>query len=168
MVLFCKFYATDQTSVIHANKNSATLSSQVIHPLNQPPLPSPCEKSPCTDLCLLRPGGGYRCACPGNSRLADDAKTCLDNCANSDFVCTNNLCIPRLWRCDGDDDCGDGSDEPPSCPQRRCPPGTGGAEMPCNTFRRHTMFHMSIMCGPKLFHCERQFFIMEVQRVLEH
>ena len=61
--------------------------------------------------------------CPDNYHLANDGKTCLDNCTNSDFVCANNMCIPRLWRCDGDDDCGDGSDEPPSCPPRHCSPG---------------------------------------------
>ena len=96
---------------------------QVIHPLRQPALPSPCANSHCSSLCLLKPGGGYRCACPDNFHLANDGRTCLDNCTNSDFVCANNLCIPRVWRCDGDDDCGDGSDEPPSCPPRHCAPG---------------------------------------------
>lgn len=96
---------------------------QLIHPLRQPALPSPCANVPCTGLCLLKPGGGYRCACPDNFHLANDGKTCLDNCTNSDFICDNNLCIPRVWRCDGDDDCGDGSDEPPSCPPRHCSPG---------------------------------------------
>ena len=96
---------------------------QIIHPLRQPALPSPCANVPCTGLCLLKPGGGYRCACPDNFHLANDGKTCLDNCTNSDFICDNNLCIPRVWRCDGDDDCGDGSDEPPSCPPRHCSPG---------------------------------------------
>ena len=96
---------------------------QIIHPLRQPTLPSPCANSPCTGLCLLKPGGGFFCACPDNFHLANDGKTCLDNCTNSDFICDNNLCIPRVWRCDGDDDCGDGSDEPPSCPPRHCSPG---------------------------------------------
>ena len=30
-----------------------------------------------------------------------------------DFRCvTSNRCVPANWHCDGDDDCGDNSDEP--------------------------------------------------------
>lgn len=28
------------------------------------------------------------------------------------FRCNNGKCIPKLWYCDFDDDCGDNSDEP--------------------------------------------------------
>jgi len=32
-----------------------------------------------------------------------------------EFSCTNGRCIPFVWRCDYDDDCGDYSDEPEQC-----------------------------------------------------
>ena len=32
--------------------------------------------------------------------------------ALTEFSCNNGKCIPKLWMCDFDDDCGDDSDEP--------------------------------------------------------
>lgn len=37
----------------------------------------------CSHLCLLSPGGGYRCACPTHFYLAAENKTCLSNCTAS-------------------------------------------------------------------------------------
>ncbi|XP_039284781.1 gram-negative bacteria-binding protein 3 isoform X2 [Nilaparvata lugens] len=47
-----------------------------------------------------------------------DNKTC-DPAA--EFRCLNDKCIPRIWLCNFDDDCGDNSDEPAyACGRRRC------------------------------------------------
>ena len=32
-------------------------------------------------------------------------------CPSSEFTCDNGGCVSRSWLCDGDDDCGDNSDE---------------------------------------------------------
>ncbi len=34
-------------------------------------------------------------------------------CPLDEFQCNNTLCKPRGWMCDGEDDCGDNSDENP-------------------------------------------------------
>ena len=33
------------------------------------------------------------------------------NCTAEEFECENKRCIRRRWQCDGEDDCGDNSDE---------------------------------------------------------
>ena len=123
---------------------------KVVHPFRQPPLPSPCANSSCSKLCLLKPQGGYRCACPDNYHLANDGKTCLDNCTNSEFLCANNLCIPRVWRCDGDNDCGDGSDEPSSCSPRHCQPGKYWTVNWLTKLKRISRLLNYTKCGPVL------------------
>lgn len=32
-------------------------------------------------------------------------------CEPNQFKCSNGMCAMKIWRCDGDNDCGDGSDE---------------------------------------------------------
>lgn len=51
----------------------------------------PCQvnNGGCSNLCLLSPGGSYKCACPTNFYLAADGRQCLSNCTASQ-VC--HLC----------------------------------------------------------------------------
>ncbi|XP_060535234.1 low-density lipoprotein receptor-related protein 2 [Cylas formicarius] len=107
----------------------------VVHPLRQPPYPNPCgdDNGGCSHLCLLAPPLGdeegrttYRCACPNQFYLANDRKTCVANCTDGQWRCggADDKCIPWFWKCDGEKDCGDGSDEPNTCPPRQCRNGT--------------------------------------------
>ena len=41
--------------------------------------------------------------------------TAKRSCADDQFECTNGRCVPLYYKCDGDNDCNDNSDEPDSC-----------------------------------------------------
>uniref|UniRef100_A0ABM0H074 Prolow-density lipoprotein receptor-related protein 1-like n=1 Tax=Saccoglossus kowalevskii TaxID=10224 RepID=A0ABM0H074_SACKO len=132
------FWTDWETKGIHrANKNTGEghttlittthrpMDIHVYHPLRQPPmLPNSCENNgDCSNLCLLAPNNQRTCACPDSFYLANNGRTCLSNCSASQFVCSNDKCIPFWWKCDNEDDCGDESDEPADCRPFVCQAG---------------------------------------------
>lgn len=81
----------------------------------------------CTHSCVGAPNNTYRCLCIDGMEL-NNASKCVcpegramspdmscpgfrDVCPDDYFECVNHQCVPDFHRCDGDDDCGDGSDE---------------------------------------------------------
>lgn len=70
---------------------------------------------------------GAECQCPRDRHwyLANNNKHCIvDNgvrCDGSNFTCLNGHCILEQWKCDNNNDCGDGSDELESvCGELEC------------------------------------------------
>ncbi|XP_057669254.1 sortilin-related receptor-like [Diorhabda carinulata] len=95
-----------------------------------------CTKSDCSYICVGLPKGGHACLCPDGLIMQNGKCMCPGNveplvnltcpsvgnsCSPEHFTCNNHLCIPKGWKCDGEDDCGDGSDEF-QCITETCPP----------------------------------------------
>ncbi|XP_017882694.1 sortilin-related receptor-like [Ceratina calcarata] len=95
-----------------------------------------CAKNPCSHVCVGAPHGLFTCLCPDGMEMIANKCMCpggatphpdltcprvASTCAPNQFACANNACIPATWRCDRDNDCGDGSDEI-NCNRTSCSP----------------------------------------------
>lgn len=86
-----------------------------------------CSKpNNCTYICVGAPQNKYTCLCPDGMSMSTNGeclcpnsiapyanKTCpqmASTCAQGFFTCAKKLCIPNIYRCDGENDCGDGSE----------------------------------------------------------
>ncbi|KAJ8687024.1 hypothetical protein QAD02_022818 [Eretmocerus hayati] len=92
----------------------------------------------CSHICLGAPNNGSVCLCPDGMVMQDGKCMCPggikpypnstcpqvdSSCAPNQFACDSKVCIPEFWRCDGDNDCGDHSDET-NCNRLKCPANT--------------------------------------------
>jgi hypothetical protein len=66
------------------------------------------------------------------------------HCEPNEFRCRNDKCVQKMWLCDGDDDCGDGSDEQ-NCGQRQPGDMCQPTEFRCADGRQ---------CVPQSFQCD--------------
>uniref|UniRef100_A0A4W3HU78 Low-density lipoprotein receptor-related protein 2 n=1 Tax=Callorhinchus milii TaxID=7868 RepID=A0A4W3HU78_CALMI len=117
---------TGEGQMLLVNITHRPFDIHVYHPYRQPIVTNPCgvNNGGCSHLCLIASGGqSYTCECPDHFLLLTVGNTaqCFHNCLSTHYRCLDNeRCIPIWWKCDGQRDCRDGSDEPATCPVRFC------------------------------------------------
>lgn len=63
-------------------------------------------------------------SCPANPSYVPPPQ-----CQPGEFACKNNRCIQERWKCDGDNDCLDNSDEAPELCRESPPPSRRDAQI---------------------------------------
>lgn len=127
------FKSTNHESVKLSNSNQITDLVAIQYPMQAH---SCAFAHHCSHICIGNETH-VLCACPQGLALQDDRRTCsaVPDCGRDFFTCgrdhtttgSNSDCIPAGWRCDGQMDCQDGTDEIgcPACKpdQFRCQTG---------------------------------------------
>ncbi|XP_022274568.1 low-density lipoprotein receptor-related protein 8 isoform X8 [Canis lupus familiaris] len=91
-------------------------------PLSPPAVAGLCSLTPLRAPCADRPNTGMLTGVSSDSPVAFCPCTAKKTCADSDFTCGNGHCIPERWKCDGEEECPDGSDESEAtCTKQVCP-----------------------------------------------
>ncbi|XP_068223129.1 low-density lipoprotein receptor-related protein 1 isoform X3 [Palaemon carinicauda] len=93
---------------------------------------SPCRvfNGGCEDICTLDERAQVVCRCSPGRMILPDGRRCavrVANCSADQFECSNGICIPYIYSCDGEPECSDESDEDETyCVSRTCKEGYFG------------------------------------------
>ena len=81
---------------------------------------------------------------------SDENRCSINGCEPNEFRCQNKKCILKIWRCDGDYDCDDKSDEQ-DCDRLN---EINGNDMgtPCSNYQFYCQ--RDNKCIPRSYHCD--------------